>query len=463
MLSGTRIIVAGAGLAGLIAANELRRRRATVRVLEARDRVGGRVWTRPGEGGALVEAGGEFVDHDHKALRRLVSSCGLRLVRVLREGFGVALALDGGIDVRPSQGADWRALSRALAPFSRAYAKAGASWQSAVAARLAADSLKTTLDRQHASPRLHALTDALRGFYLADAEGLSALVAIDQMRAGAPGSGRMYRIEGGATRLADVMARRLGSGLMLEHVLRRVTERDGEVQCTIETRGGLATAAADYVVVTVPPPLIEAISFDPPLPAAQRAAYGALTAGAATKVSLLFDAPWWRQRGRPRAYGTNLPIGALWDGGEDQRSRTARRQQGSGSRDVAMLTFLAGASASAAMKATLATRGAAGIVEHLTWMGPASRARLAAPAVSWEDDPWARGGYAVFGPGFDPRLRAMLAATHGRVLFAGEHTSEHWQGFMNGAVESGLRAVDTIEQLENVERAGRDAVARRNQ
>jgi monoamine oxidase len=60
--------------------------------------------------------------------------------------------------------------------------------------------------------------------------------------------------------------------------------------------------------------------------------------------------------------------------------------------------------------------------------------------VVWEDDRWARGGYAFFDVGFRPELREWLARPAGRVLFAGEHTSVRWQGYMNGAVQSGRRA-----------------------
>jgi monoamine oxidase len=57
------------------------------------------------------------------------------------------------------------------------------------------------------------------------------------------------------------------------------------------------------------------------------------------------------------------------------------------------------------------------------------------------------------GPGFTPRLRPLIGASHGRILFAGEHTSESWQGFMNGAVESGLKAVDELARLDELDRA----------
>ena len=66
----------------------------------------------------------------------------------------------------------------------------------------------------------------------------------------------------------------------------------------------------------------------------------------------------------------------------------------------------------------------------------------------WTADPWARGGYAYIDPGFDPAWRPLLARRAGRVVFAGEHTSERWQGYMNGAGESGQRA--SRELLEDL-------------
>jgi monoamine oxidase len=88
-VQGRRIVVAGAGLAGLSAAHELARHGASVTLVEGRDRVGGRVWTRRAgmAAGQHAELGGEFVDHDHGAMRRLTEQFGLDLVPVLPGGF----------------------------------------------------------------------------------------------------------------------------------------------------------------------------------------------------------------------------------------------------------------------------------------------------------------------------------------------------------------------------------------
>jgi monoamine oxidase len=252
----------------------------------------------------------------------------------------------------------------------------------------------------------------------------------------------MYRIAGGASRLTEALAASLPGSLLLRHVVGRISQTKTRVTCAVATPAGrLATLEADVAIVTAPAPLVRSIEFSPPLTTPQTCAYDTLGAGPATKVSLRFATPWWRRPVRPIAFGTNLSIGAVWDGAEDQS-------------DIAMLTFLAGGDASARLKARVTADGAQGLAADLRWMGTPEVPRLAAPAVSWEDDPWSGGGYAVFGPGFDPRLRPMLAASHGRVIFAGEHTSERWQGFMNGAVESGLRAARDVEALVSLDRAG---------
>ena len=72
-------------------------------------------------------------------------------------------------------------------------------------------------------------------------------------------------------------------------------------------------------------------------------------------------------------------------------------------------------------------------------MGSAE-SNLASHLVRWNDDPWVRGGYAFFDPEFPPSGRDLLARPRGRVFFAGEHTAIRWQGYMNGALESGARA-----------------------
>jgi len=101
--------------------------------------------------------------------------------------------------------------------------------------------------------------------------------------------------------------------------------------------------------------------------------------------------------------------------------------------------FLAGGSASGAVR-EMAAAGGAALLSELCWLGMNRAPVTAVHLGDWTVDPWARGGYAFIDPGFDPAWRPLLARRAGRIVFAGEHTSERWQGYMNGAVETGQRA-----------------------
>lgn len=440
-LRGVRVLVAGAGLAGLSAARALIRRGASVRVVEARDRIGGRVWTYRDAPIAPFHAdlGGEFIDRGHKTLRRLARDLDLRLVRVLRRGFGLALETRGRVRVIPKQNAFWKALAETLKPQVDAFKGANQEWGSTVAAEIARQSLREMLESADAEPRVHAIATALRGLYLADPEDLSALVMVEQIAgSGNPGREPEFRVKGGADRIAHAMQERDKIRVDLRHIVRGVEQDDNGVSIAVEAPNGRrSTLKANYLVAAVPANLLLEWAFSPALPEAQQRAFDSLTYGPATKVVLRGSTRWWRRRGRPRAFATNLPLGAVWEGGEDQPK-------------AALLTLLAGGNASAAVNAILKREGAAGIVTRLRWLGGSVKDKPEIVTVNWEEDPWARGGYAVFTPAFDPALQPLLARGAGRVVFAGAHTSVEFQGYMNGAVESGQRAAEDIAALERM-------------
>jgi monoamine oxidase len=437
------IVVVGAGLSGLVAARELVRRGADVRVFEARDRVGGRVWTRrdPPLNPWHAEAGGDLIEGHHKAVRTLARDLGLTLTRILREGFGLALLRNGSAAIEADQGRTWSRLARLLAPAVAAFDAQHQDWSSAVAHEIAKHSFAEVLGRLSSDPNVLGLARALRGFYLADPEDLSALVAVEQVADGEdPGATGLFRIEGGNDRLATALVEATRCDVLLRHEVRAIDQRDGEVQVAVRVPHGLLSrVSASYVVVTVPVPVLRTWRFRPSLPPMQRLAFETLSYGPATKVLLPYRTRWWRQRSRPRGFGTDLPTGAVWEAAEEQKG-------------AAVLTLLAGGQASRAVRDILAREGTRGLSARLAWLGTPDPIDPLATAVSWEDDPWARGGYAVFGPQFKPGLRDCLAWPHGRVHFAGEHTSREWQGYMNGAVESGRRVAEEVEAVERSRR-----------
>jgi monoamine oxidase len=203
------------------------------------------------------------------------------------------------------------------------------------------------------------------------------------------------------------------------------------VRVTIkDAHGTRDEAVADFVIVTVPATIVRRIRFQPRLPDAQQHAIDALVYGRATKSLLQFPRAFWRRPGRPRGFGTNLDVGAVWDGSEHQRGPGA------------ILVSLAGGAASIGAQRLLRSPDLEAFSDQLRWLGGTARDRrvIASDCIVWEDDEWAKGGYAVFTPGFDPAWRRWLAAPAGRILFAGEHTSLESQGYINGAILSGQRA-----------------------
>lgn len=436
-LRGVRVIVAGGGLAGLSAAYDLSRRGAEVHLLEARDRLGGRVWTlRDAKTGVHVEAGGEFIDGDQAAIRDLARSLDLPLIRVLRDGFGSALSIGGRLRVRTSHAALWNELRRLLRPVAEAFAEANCDWSSAAAAVIANRSVRDLLRARRATPQLMAMADAMRGFYLAEPDRLSSLVVVEQtLSDGAPGQSPIYRIAGGNDRIVHALSKRIRGTISLRTAVKAVATTAKGVSVTVDSNGKRTTIDGHYAVLALPAPLLRECTLDPPLDDARQTALRRLDSGPATKAFLQFDTRWWRRPGRPRAFGTNLPMGAIWEAAEEQTG-------------VAMLTMLGGGDASQ----TLQERVNAGFarMKDLEWLGRPEPAHVAFEPIVWEREPWSRGGYAVFGPDFDPKGRPTLPQEHGRVFFAGEHTSARWQGFMNGAVESGLDSARNIERVERL-------------
>lgn len=436
-LRGALVIVAGAGLAGLTAACELQRRGARVTVVEARDRVGGRVWTRR-DGfaeGQHAEAGGDLIDPDQEAIRQLAKAQGLTLAPILRGGFAFArqAARAPVVMLASKTGGLWAELAQAAEPWVRAHQANERRWDGPIARRLAEQSVADGLDSIRANRQLRARLNGMRGFFLADPENLSLLALVDQLATDSSTLDHFYRIKGGNDRLSTALAGSLKEPVQLKTAVRAVAQHRGKVRVTLRGRDVQEQMIADAVVMALPATIVRRLAFTPSLPLPQCRAFRDLHYGPATKTLLQFDRRFWRREGKPLAYGTDLPIGAIWDGNEEQRGRSG------------ILTLLAGGSASRDTKQILNQGGAEAVAARLNWLGATKAVLRASCHVSWEDDPFVRGGYAVFQPGYDPGQRAWLSRPHGRIVFAGEHTSQRWQGYMNGAVESGMRAAEEVE------------------
>lgn len=435
-LGGVSVLVAGAGLAGLSAARDLMTNGADVTVVDARSRVGGRVLTVRD---AFVErqhaeAGGDMIDDGQREIRQLAGELGVKLVRILRGGFGYARR-DATGRVRMVQrnaARGWDRLSDALADRIRPYMLAERRWDSPIAADLARSSVAAWLDGIKGDEELRATATGLRGLFLADPDELSLLAYVDQFADAMPATWTNYRIDGGNDRLALALASTLGERVKLDTEVVAVSHRGREARVGLKHTRSVSQITCDYVVLALPATLLRRLPITPALPAPQHEAIVRLKYGRGTKTLLQFSTRFWRGAGRPRAFGSPLPFGAAWDANEEQRGKPG------------ILSLLAGGGASDDTQAIVAKGGIAALASSLDWLGSAQAELLRSHQTVWEQDPWVRGGYAFFDPAYEPALRPWLARPAGRLFFAGEHTSIKWQGYMNGAVESGRRAAAEI-------------------
>jgi monoamine oxidase len=427
-MSRVRVVVAGAGLAGLTAARYLERAGAEVTVVEARDRVGGRVHTLRGFAhGQHAEAGADLIEAEQSHVLAAAAEFGLATDRVLRKGWGFYGSSPGGRKKVRLQPDTFERVAERLSPLVDVYKAAGKRWDSAVAQWLGRQSVADWMASSQLDAGLAAGLRGLRGFFLADPEDLSLLQLVDQFASEAlPGAAKVYRLRDGNDALPAALAASLRGRVILGTAVTRIARRGSVLRIGMDD-GRAQQVSADYVVMALPATTLREITFTPGLPEPQGNAIAALRYGPATRVLLQFERRFWKRVGRPNGYGSDQPTGAVWDGNEQQSGRAG------------ILSLLAGGNAARDVRTLIRDQGWPGLVRRLSWLGRPSRL-LDATTVAWDRDRWVRGGYAVFDPTFDPALRSWLARPAGRIVFAGEHTSDRWQGYMNGAIETGKRA-----------------------
>lgn len=439
-LGGVSVVVAGAGLAGLTAACDLVALGATVTVVDARDRVGGRVLTlRDGFAGSQhAEAGGDLIDEAHGAVTGLAAEMGLPLTRILRGGWGFVTPDGRGRPraVRQGIARGWTALARHLRPIVERYQLTEGRWDSPVAADIARHSIAQWLADSEAGEDVRDIAAGLSGFLLADPDALSLLELVEQVAQGGPLQPRAtFRIQGGNERLAAALAASLGDRVHLGSELVAVSHRGRGVRVSIRKGRETSPMNSDYLVLALPATLVRRVPITPALPAPQHDALNALRYGRVTRTLLQFTGRFWRAADQPRAFTSTLPFGAAWDGNEEQRGKPG------------ILSLTAGGRAADATRDAVSTAGPGAIVQWLDWLGSGNATLLSCRQFAWDTDPWSRGGYAHVDAAFSPALQPWLARPFGRLFFAGEHTSQRWRGSMNGAVESGRRAAAEVDAV----------------
>jgi monoamine oxidase len=408
-----RVVVVGAGFAGLAAALELHDRGVEVVVLEARDRVGGRVWSRELPSGAVIEMGAEFILPGDATIRAVTDRLGLQL-----------FAKGTSYGDREPRGGQ---------PVTREELEAGYAAVAAAAreGRLGSGSVVGAL-------RELPMTEGAREAIRARVEVSTAYPADDQAAAvlseGGTGTGDFatHSVAGGNQRIALAIAERLRGAVHLRAevvyvawALAGSVDGPAAAPAGVRVRAGGDVIEAEAAVIAVPASLIDRIAFDPPLPTWKAGALAAVRYGHAAKLFLPLDEL------APPSATLSVPD-RFW-------TFTQRAADGS------PLPFAASfAGSQVAIERLALPDGPQRWIDAVGALRPDLAANDAGAVLStWSDDPWIRAAYSARSRS-SPMDDDALAAGVGPLHFAGEHTAGAEHALMDGALASGLRAAAEI-------------------
>ncbi|GAA2530831.1 flavin monoamine oxidase family protein [Pilimelia columellifera] len=449
------VAIVGAGLAGLTAARRLIRAGRRVTVLEARNRVGGRVLSVPTDDGPVVECGAEFVGPTQNRILALADEFEVATARTFDTGRNVyhrggklrryhAAGPLGPIP--PDIGAvEAAAAMLTLNRMARAM-PVGAPWRHRHARRLDAQSVQEWINKRSFTPGARFLLSvAMSAALSAHPAEVSLLYWLNyiaaagdenhpgtvQRLASTTGGAQESVLVGGAQRIPDAMAAELGERVRLGVAVRAV-EQAGDTATVVADQ---LTVRARRVVVAMSPALSSTIVFTPTLPAARLQLAQRMPMGSVGKALAVYARPFWRARGLTgQAVSDQGPVDVTFDG--TPPDTTAGVLVGFVSAEH--MRRLDGADEDLVRAECLGS--------FVRYFGAAAATPTAFVLQRWDREQWSRGGpTGIAGPGtlstLGPALREPCGLTH----WAGAETADYWTGYMDGAVRSGERVADEVD------------------
>jgi monoamine oxidase len=445
----TDYVVVGAGFAGLATAKRLQDRGKSVALIEARDRVGGRVWNRTADDGTVVSVGGTWLGKQQSRMFQLARELGLEVYPQYDEGDAVMLI--GGRTRR------YRGLPKigvfALASLGLAFWRLDhmvkrlpldAPWTAGDARALDSRTLGAWIHSRWNVPSATArklLDTTMTTLFCVDPDEVSLLGSMVLARGG--GSFEYYvdasitethLVEGGAPEIATRLAAKLGDAVHLASPVTRIRQT-GE---GVEVVSDRLTVEARRVIVAAPPFLAGRIEYDPMLREGHAQLLRRMLSGSAIRGITIYDEPFWRKQGLS---GMSVAPDLLVPVALDQSPR-------SGTPGILSSYMFGPAAVSAA--------GLDATARREIWLS-ALAARFGAQALEprahletdWAAERWSLGGMiAHFAPGVLTNFGEALREPAGRIHWAGAERATEMHGLMEGAVRSGERAADEVVALD---------------
>jgi monoamine oxidase len=463
------VVVVGAGLAGLTAARQLVEGGVRPLVIEARDRVGGRVVNEGIGDGEVVELGGQWIGPTQEQIAALAAKLGVATFPTYDAGRHV-IEMSGKRATFAGSFADAslqlvRDLSKAISPlalvdFEQARARLDlmarrvpleAPWEAPKARRWDAQTFATWIRRNTRTTAARSLFElATEAVWAAEPADVSLLHILFYTRSGGGfnslvgtgGGAQQDRFHGGSQRIALLLAEELGGErVRLGSSVQRIEHgRDGVAVFAAGGAGGSTVFRARRAIVAIPPTLAGRIGYDPPLPALRDQLTQRMPQGSVIKTMAIYDEPFWRSEGLSGQATSDVgPARVVFDNSPP------------GGSPGVLLGFLEGRFARHWATRPATERREAILAGHARLFGERAARPDGFLECVWAEEEWTRGCYGcLMTTGGWTEYGHALREPIGRLHWAGAETATVWNGYMDGAVQSGERAArEVLEALSS--------------
>lgn len=452
------VAVVGAGLSGLTAAQALLHAGKTVIVLEARDRVGGKVYNKPLANGGVTEVGAEFVGPTQDRVLGMISDLGLHTFNTYSEGQSVLWrnntrhlfipdpALGGAPPVDPislpqianaqTQLDEWAAELNTSAP-----------WTHPMAAKWDNQTFDDFISQyaNHSDARF-VLATACKAIFAGEPTELSLLYVLAYIAAAGNETtvgtlGRLVAVKDGAQESrviggTGLIPQRLADKVGYNHIVLNApvlsVSKKGEGY-KVSSRAGIVFAKS--VVLAMAPPLLRQITFNPVLPLTRQKLNEHTKMPALGKGIAIYETPFWRSTG-------NLSAQVNSDAGSVRVTFDSTPEDASFG---AVLGFILGNEMRAIDKLSVKEGQSKIVSDYVQYYGEQAANVTEFVLFRWDLEEWSRGGpVAIAPPNVLTKYGSALRQSAGGLHFAGTETSEYWTGYMEGAIRSGERVAQEI-------------------